>query len=38
MDEVYRSGSDPLGLGLTAEEMAALDAQGQGVQKSATGN
>jgi len=38
MDEVYGSGADPLGLGLSAAELAALDAQGQTVQKTTIGN
>jgi paraquat-inducible protein B len=32
MDEVYRTGSDPLGLGLTEEEIAAASAVGAGQQ------
>jgi hypothetical protein len=32
MDEVYRTGTDPLGLGLTEEEIAAASAAGAGQQ------
>ena len=32
MDEVYRTGTDPLGLGLTEEEIAAASATGAGQQ------
>jgi hypothetical protein len=38
MDEVYHAGADPLGLGLSAADLAALDAQGQTTQKGTTGN
>jgi hypothetical protein len=36
MDEVYKSGADTLGMGLTAEQLAALDAQDQGLQNTTT--
>jgi hypothetical protein len=32
MDEVYRTGTDPLGMGLTAEELAAASAGSAGQQ------
>jgi hypothetical protein len=32
MDEAYRTGTDPLGLGLTAEELAAASASGASQQ------
>jgi hypothetical protein len=38
LDEVYQAGADPLGLGLSAADLAALDAGGQTAQKGTTGN
>lgn len=38
MDEVYQVGADPLGLGLSSADLAALDARGQAAQKSTSGN
>jgi len=39
LDEVYQAGADPLALGLSPAELAALDAQGQGTrQGKTTGN
>jgi hypothetical protein len=38
MDEVYQAGADPLGLGLSAVDLAALDAQGGAARKKSAGN
>jgi hypothetical protein len=36
MDEVYQASADPLGLGLTAQELTTLNASGQGPGQSTT--
>jgi hypothetical protein len=38
MDEVYQTGTDPLGLGLSSADLAALDAAGQTAKQAKTGN
>jgi hypothetical protein len=38
MDQMYQAGTDPLGLGLSAAELAALNAPGQGAKKGTAGN
>jgi uncharacterized membrane protein len=38
MDEVYRAGTDTLGLGLSTADLAALNAGGQAVQRKNAGN
>jgi hypothetical protein len=38
MDEVYRAGSDPLGLGLSTAELQALNSGGQVAKKGLSGN
>ena len=38
MDEVYQASADPLGLGLSAQELAALDASGQDPGQSTASN
>jgi hypothetical protein len=38
MDEVYQASADPLGLGLGAQELAALDASGRDPGQSTASN
>jgi hypothetical protein len=38
MDEVYQAGTDPLGLGLSTADVAALDAHGQAARKGTAGS